>query len=168
MCCLMSRPDGWRRILAGMTGYVLQTRYLFSCLFENLTAAVWQRMAVRQRLVMKRRATPSLVPLTNESRQRWSGSPLTLRVLPRWKKEKKKGDLLMLDRFSLHIHYWAGWWAEKCELPRGALWEPAAETPFGVDWKFSIRRAFFFFPSFLAQDHGLFTEGQASRPTALS
>lgn len=68
----------------------------FSCPFQDLTAAVWHRICCaplrHRRLIMKRRATPSLVPLTNESGQRWSGSPpATARTSQMKKKKKKKG-----------------------------------------------------------------------------
>lgn len=122
MCWIMSRPHGWRDILAGITGYILQTLYLFSCFFEVLSAAVWQRTAVRQRLVMKRRATPSVVPLTNESRQRWSRSPLTLRSLPRWKKKGLANARPILPSHSL-LSWMVSWemWAPRgvhCENQR--------------------------------------------------
>lgn len=161
MCWIMSCPDGWRGILAGITGHILQTMYLFFCMFEDLTAAVWQRMAVRQHLVMKRRATPSLVPLTNESRQRWSGSALTPRALPRWKKKKKR-DLLMLDRFPRHIHYWARWWAEKCELPAGSTVRTSGQDALWCGLKILNSVCIFFsLPPFL-KIMGLF-EGQPSQ-----
>lgn len=159
MCWLMSHPDGWKGILAGITGYVLQTLYLFSSLFGNLTAAAWQRMAVRQRLVMKRRATPSLVPLTNESRQRWSGSPPDTARTSQMK--KKKG--LANARPILPSHSLSSWMASwEMWAPRGVHCENQRSSR-PLVWIENFKFGAHFFSSSLPQDHGLFTEGQPSQ-----
>lgn len=152
MCWIMSCPDGWKGILAGIMGYFANSVFFLlpvsgfnsSCLAPDGCAPLRHR-----RLIMKRRATPSLVPLTNESRQRWSGSPPATARTSQMKKKKKKRDLLMLDRFSLHIHYWAGWWAEKCELPAGCTVRTSGRDALWCVMKILNSVCNFFFPPLL-------------------
>lgn len=163
MCWIMSCPDGWKGILAGITGYFANSVFFLlpvsgfnsSCLAPDGCAPLRHR-----RLIMKRRATPSLVPLTNESRQRWSGSPLPPHALPRWKKEKKKG--LANARPILPSHSLLSWMVSwEMWAPRGVHSEnqrPRRPLVCNENFEFGVQ---FLFPS-LAQDHGLFTQGQPS------
>lgn len=96
---------------------------LFFCPFLFLMAAVScavQTPPPCAALVMKRTATRSLMPPTNESRQRWSNQSIATLLSPTHTsqmKKKREKILLMFNLFSLRIHYWVGWWAEECELP---------------------------------------------------
>lgn len=63
----------------------------------------------------------------------------------------------MLNRFSLHIHYWAGWRAEKCELPAGLTVRTSSRDALWWGIKMLNSAWFFFFIlllSYPAQDHG--------------
>lgn len=119
----MRRPDGWKGILAGIAWY-LASSLSFLLPVSALMAAVWHWTSARC-------SNPGAMCCTGNEEQhalwchrlmnRDSGgpthppapSPAPQAHFP----DEKKGISRMLNRFFLHIHYWVGRWAEKCELP---------------------------------------------------